>query len=73
MMVVTFYSMTEQEEWANALVLNGNGTIATKNQGIKSMVGQEIQYWMNEAENAKIIFRKIRGIKFLKKWIASKT
>lgn len=51
MMVVTFYSMAEQEEWSDTLVLNGNGTIAAKNQGIKSMVGQEIQHWMNEAEN----------------------
>ena len=33
--------------------MNGSGTIAAKNQGIKSVVGQEIQHWMNEAENAK--------------------
>ncbi|MBQ5673776.1 MAG: hypothetical protein IIV45_01640, partial [Lachnospiraceae bacterium] len=52
-MIVTFYSMAEQEEWANTQVLNGSGTIAAKNQGIKSVVGQEIQHWMNEAENAK--------------------
>lgn len=52
-MIVTFYSMTEQEEWTNTQILNGSGTIAAKNQGIKSVVGQEIQHWMNEAENAK--------------------
>lgn len=52
-MIVTFYSMTEQEEWTNTHILNGSGIIAAKNQGIKSMVGQEIQHWMNEAENAK--------------------
>lgn len=33
--------------------LNGRGTIVAENQGIKSVVGQEIQHWMNEAENAK--------------------
>lgn len=52
-MIVTFYSMAEQEEWVNTQVLNGSGTIAAKNQEIKSVVGQEIQHWMNEAENAK--------------------
>ena len=52
-MIVTFYSMTEQEEWTNTHILNGSGTIAAKKQGIKSVVGQEIQHWMNEAENAK--------------------
>lgn len=52
-MIVTFYSMAEQEEWVNTQVLNGSGTIAAKNQEIKSVVGQEIQHWMNEAENSK--------------------
>ena len=52
-MTVTFYSMAEQEEWTNTQILNGSGTIAAKNQEIKSVVGQEIQHWMNEAENAK--------------------
>ena len=33
--------------------MNGGGTIAAKNQEIKSVVGQEIQHWMNEAEKAK--------------------
>ena len=52
-MIVTFYSMEEQEEWTNTQILNGRGTIVAENQGIKSVVGQEIQHWMNEAENAK--------------------
>lgn len=52
-MIVTFYSIAEQEEWKNTQVLNGSGTIAAKNQEIKSVVGQEIQHWMNEAEKAK--------------------
>lgn len=52
-MIVTFYSMAEEEEWTNTQVINGIGTITAKNQGIKSVVGQEIQHWMDEAENAK--------------------
>lgn len=52
-MIVTFYSIAEQEECKNTQVLNGSGTIAAKNQEIKSVVEQEIQHWMNEAEKAK--------------------
>ncbi|MGO5273133.1 hypothetical protein ACTQ28_02305 [Bacillota bacterium LCP21S3_A4] len=59
--------MTEQEEWTNTRILNGSGTIAAKNQGIKSAVGQEIQYWMNEAENAKNNLSEKQKIKLLKK------
>lgn len=29
-MIVTFYSMTEQEEWTNTQILNGSGTIAAR-------------------------------------------
>lgn len=43
-MIVTFYSMEEQEEWTNTQILNGRGTIVAENQGIKSVVGQEIQH-----------------------------
>ena len=52
-MIVTFYSMSDEEEWTNTQVINGRGTIAAKNQGIKSVVGQEIQYWMDIFESAK--------------------
>lgn len=52
-MIVTLYSIAEEEEWVNTQVFKGNGTIAAENQGIKSVVGQEIQHWMNEAENAR--------------------
>lgn len=49
-MVREFKAGQVQEEWKNTQVLNGSGTIAAKNQEIKSVVGQEIQHWMNEAE-----------------------
>lgn len=52
-MIVTFYSMDAEEEWTNTQIVNGSGTIVAKNQEIKSVVGQEIQHWMDVAENAK--------------------
>lgn len=66
-MIVTFYSMEEQEEWTNTQILNGRGTIVAENQGIKSVVGQEIQHWMNEAENAKTNLSDNRKNKILEK------
>ena len=52
-MIVTFYSMDAEEEWINTQIMNGSGTIVARNQGIKSVVGQEIKHWMDVAENAK--------------------
>ena len=52
-MIVTFYSMDAEEEWINTQIMNGSGTIVASNQGIKSVVGQEIKHWMDVAENAK--------------------
>lgn len=52
-MIVTFYSVAEQEEWTNTQILNGRGIISAKNQGVESVVGQEIQHWMSEAEKVK--------------------
>ena len=33
--------------------MNGSGTIIAQNQKIESVVGNEIQHWMNVAEDAK--------------------
>lgn len=52
-MIVTFYSMDKEEEWISTRIVNGRGTISAKNQEIKSVVGQEIQHWMDVAANAK--------------------
>lgn len=52
-MIVTFYSMDAEEKWINTQIMNGSGTIVARNQGIKSVVGQEIKHWMDVAENAK--------------------
>lgn len=52
-MIVTFYSMAKEEEWINTRIVNGRGAITAKNQEIKSVVGQEIQHWMDASENVK--------------------
>lgn len=66
-LIVTFYSMSEEEEWTSTQVINGTGTIVAKNQGIRSVVGQEIQYWMDEAEKAKNLLSENQRNKILKK------
>ncbi len=52
-LIVTFYSMDEKEKWENTQIMNGSGTIIAQNQKIESVVGNEIQHWMNVAEDAK--------------------
>lgn len=51
-LVVTFYSMDTNERWSNTKIEVGSGTIEAKKQEMVSVVGQEIQYWMNQAEEA---------------------
>lgn len=51
-LVVTFYSMDANESWVNTKIEVGNGTIEAKNQEMVSVVGQEIQHWMSQAEKA---------------------
>lgn len=51
-LVVTFYSMDTNEHWSSTKIEVGNGTIEAKNQEMVSVVGQEIQHWMNQAEEA---------------------
>ena len=52
-LIVTFYSMASNEKWVNTKISLGNGTICSRNQEMTSVVGQEIQYWMDQAEFAK--------------------
>lgn len=46
-LVVTFYSMDSNEIWVNTKIELGNGTFRAENQHMASVVGSEIQYWMD--------------------------
>lgn len=52
-LIVTFYSMSANEKWVNTKISLGNGTVCARKQEMTSVVGQEIQYWMKQAEAAK--------------------
>lgn len=52
-LIVTFYSMDSNEQWTKTKIELSNGVIEAKNQGMVSVVGNEIQHWMDEAESAK--------------------
>lgn len=52
-LVVTFYSMESREKWANTKINLDKGRIEARNQYMESVVGQEISFWMNQAEEAK--------------------
>lgn len=51
--IVTFYSMSNEEEWINTRIMNGNGIINVEKQRIRSVIMEEINYWINEYESAK--------------------
>lgn len=51
-LVVTFYSMDINEEWVNTRISAENGIIEARNQKMASVVGQEIQHWMKQSEEA---------------------
>ena len=44
--------MDTNEYWNNTKIEIENGTIEAKNQEMVSVVGQEIQHWMNQAKEA---------------------
>lgn len=52
-LIVTFYSMDSKEQWINTKIYPGIGRIEARNQNITSIVGQEIQHWMKQSEEAK--------------------
>lgn len=47
-LIVTFYSMDSTEKWVNTKVELGNGILKAENQQMTSVVGSEIQYWMEQ-------------------------
>lgn len=51
-LVVTFYSMDSNETWVNTKIELGNGTLKAENQQMTSIVGAEIQYWMEQGAAA---------------------
>ena len=53
-LIVSFYSMDVNECWVNTQINISAGTIEVKNQEMVSVVGQEIQHWMNQSEQAKL-------------------
>ena len=51
-LIVTFYSMEPNEQWVNTKIGIDTGIIEAKNQQMVSVVGQEIQHWMKQSEDA---------------------
>lgn len=52
-LIVTFYSMDKNEKWNNTKIEPLSGVIQAQEQKIVSEVGNEINYWMEQAEQAK--------------------
>ncbi|MGF0104871.1 hypothetical protein [Ligilactobacillus ruminis] len=52
-LIVTFYSMDINERWINTKIEPSTGIVEAKNQKMESVVAQEIQHWMEQAETAK--------------------
>jgi hypothetical protein len=51
-MIVTFYSMDTNEQWSNTKIDFVGGTLKAQNQQMASVVGNEIQHWMDEGTEA---------------------
>ena len=51
-LVVTFYAMDSREIWVNTKIELGNGILKAENQQMTSIVGNEIQYWMEQGAAA---------------------
>ncbi|WP_195604411.1 hypothetical protein [Clostridium tyrobutyricum] len=52
-LIVTFYSKDDNEHWENTEINLGCGIIESKNQYVESVVSNEINFWMEQSENAK--------------------
>lgn len=52
-LIVTFYSMDINERWINTKIEPSTGIVEAKNQEMESVVAEEIQHWMKQAETAK--------------------
>lgn len=66
-LIVTFYSMDTNEYWNNTKIEIETGTIEAKNQKIVSVVGQEIQHWMNQTKEAQKNISETQQKKILEK------
>ena len=53
-LLITFYAMDSNEVWVNTKVELGNGILKAENQHMESVVGNEIQYWMEEGAAAQL-------------------
>lgn len=51
--VVTFYKKNKDEKWVNTKIENGKGNIKAKNQIMRSVVSNEIQYIMEKLNEGK--------------------
>lgn len=51
-LIITFYAMDSNEVWVNTKVELGNGILKAENQRMESVVGNEIQHWMEEGAAA---------------------
>ncbi len=51
-LIVTFYSMDSSEIWVNTKVELGNGIIKAEGQQMTSVIGNEIQFWMEQGATA---------------------
>ena len=51
-LIITFYAMDSNEVWVNTKVELGNGILKAENQHMQSVVGNEIQHWMEEGAAA---------------------
>ena len=48
--VVTFYNKDKNEKWERTKIENGTGVISGKNQCVQSVVGNELNHWMELAK-----------------------
>lgn len=51
-LIVTFYSMDTREIWVNTKIELGSGILKAENQHMTSVVGNEIQHWMEQGAAA---------------------
>lgn len=49
--VITFYHKNCDEEWTNTQIYNDTGILYAKNQGIRSIVGNEMNFWLESAQS----------------------
>ena len=66
-LIVTFFSMDTNECWSNTKIEIETGTFEAKNQKIVSVVGQEIQHWMNQTKEAQKNISETQQKKILEK------